>query len=138
MFVLHDRTRRFWTFVLFLVGGPLMTLIVLTGLWLRNGDWAVQAEQKNYSRFLSVPVTLEGVRYLRPSEQSLFGMSLQDTKNNQTTIYCPVISIVQHRGTSERLEFDSHPAVKLGKIDKLTKNDLRVKVLIPPHASSSI
>ncbi|MDD3586675.1 MAG: hypothetical protein PHQ75_05790 [Thermoguttaceae bacterium] len=131
MFVLHDRTRRFWTFVLFLVGGPLLTLLILGLLWFRNGNWAAYAEMNNLSRKLTVPVTLEGVRYLRPSEQIFFGLGLQDPKINQTAIYCPVISFVQHRGTSDRQEFNTHPAAKLDQIAELGKKDSWAKAIIP-------
>lgn len=117
--------------MLFLVGGPLLTVIVLGVLGFRNGKWAVQAEQDKFSKVLTVPVTLEGVRFVRPSERVFYGLALQDPKINQTAIYCPVVSIIRGSGNSRIERIKNHAAFNLRPTEPLGKRDTWGEVTIP-------
>ncbi|MDO5554791.1 MAG: hypothetical protein Q4G68_13615 [Planctomycetia bacterium] len=92
---MHDRTRRFWTVLLFIIGGPLMTACLALWLVARYSSPAVEGEQARLTAALGRPVTLAGVRFVKPSETLYFGLRILNEQTGETELFCPEVLVTR-------------------------------------------
>ena len=91
MSALREKTRRFWTSVLFVILGP-VALCVTCGVlyWQRTPQVSALTENR-FSLSLNYGVSLGRRERVRPGVQRFVDVKIQSRETNETILFCPEI-----------------------------------------------
>ncbi len=88
---LRDRTRRFWTTLLFFLGGPALLGFVAFRLYWRTSDAALDVERARLTAATPFDVDFADRRFLRPGVRRLLNATFSPPSTAEPAVFCPEI-----------------------------------------------
>lgn len=88
---LRDRTRRFWTTLLFFLGGPALLGFVAFRLYWRTTDAALDAERARLTAATPFDVDFVDRQFLRPGVRRYLDATFSPPSTAEPVIFCPEI-----------------------------------------------
>lgn len=102
MFQLYDKTRRCICIAAFLLIGVTPLLLVGGWCWNRHAPGYALAEARQLSRQLGLPITLGGVRRLRPGATLYEQLEAADPETGQIILRCRLLEVVRGTETDQQ------------------------------------
>lgn len=91
---LSDRTRRFWTTLLFFLGGPAFLGFVAFRLYWRTTDAALDREKERLTAATRFDVDFADRRFLRPGVRRLENATFSTPSSAEPAVFCPEIYLL--------------------------------------------
>lgn len=88
---LRDRTRRFWTTLLFFLGGPTLLGLVAFRLYWRTTDAALDVERARLTAATPFDVDFADRQFLRPGVRRYLGATFSPPSTAEPAVFCPEI-----------------------------------------------
>ncbi len=88
---LRDRTRRFWTTLLFFLGGPALLGFVAFRLYWRTTDAALDAERARLTAATPFDVDFVDRQFLRPGVRRYLDATFSPPSTAEPVVFCPEI-----------------------------------------------
>ena len=88
---LRDRTRRFWTTLLFFLGGPTLLGFVAFRLYWRTTDAALDVERARLTAATPFDVDFADRQFLRPGVRRLLNATFSPPSTAEPAVFCPEI-----------------------------------------------
>ncbi len=88
---LSDRTRRFWTTLLFFLGGPALLGFVAFRLYWRTTDAALDLERERLTAATRFDVDFADRRFLRPGVRRYLNATFSPPSSDAPVVFCPEI-----------------------------------------------
>ncbi|MBQ9800011.1 MAG: hypothetical protein IJO40_08735, partial [Thermoguttaceae bacterium] len=88
---LRDRTRRFWTTLLFFLGGPALLGFVAFRLYWRTTDAALDVERARLTAATPFDVDFSDRQFLRPGVRRLLNATFSPPSTAEPAVFCPEI-----------------------------------------------
>ena len=88
---LRDRTRRFWTTLLFFLGGPALLGFVAFRLYWRTTDAALDVERARLTAATPFDVDFSDRQFLRPGVRRLLNATFSPPSTAEPVVFCPEI-----------------------------------------------
>lgn len=88
---LRDRTRRFWTTLLFFLGGPALLGFVAFRLYWRTTEAALDVERARLTAATPFDVDFADRQFLRPGVRRYLGATFSPPSTAEPVVFCPEI-----------------------------------------------
>ena len=88
---LRDRTRRFWTTLLFFLGGPALLGLVAFRLYWRTTDAALDLERARLTAATPFDVDFADRQFLRPGVRRYLNATFAPPSTAEPAVFCPEI-----------------------------------------------
>jgi len=88
---LRDRTRRFWTTLIFFLGGPALLGFVAFRLYWRTTDAALDVERARLTAATPFDVDFVDRQFLRPGVRRYLGATFSPPSTAEPAVFCPEI-----------------------------------------------
>ncbi|MBQ2850597.1 MAG: hypothetical protein IJE77_08950, partial [Thermoguttaceae bacterium] len=88
---LRDRTRRFWTTLLFFLGGPALLGFVAFRLYWRTTDAALDVDRARLTAARPFDVDFSDRQFLRPGVRRLLNATFSPPSTAEPVVFCPEI-----------------------------------------------
>lgn len=88
---LRDRTRRFWTTLLFFLGGPALLGFVAFRLYWRTTDAALDVERARWTAATPFDVDFADRQFLRPGVRRYWNATFSPPATAEPAVFCPEI-----------------------------------------------
>ncbi len=128
---MHERTKKFWILFIFLVLGPILTLLLITTLIYRRTGGTVRNQEEQLAIFMKRPVSIGQIKFKTPGQTDYFDVRLKSKDKRESIFFCPELYTFQKSSTPTQQEL-----LELFPDQKRFKQDQIVTKPTPPITQS--